>query len=70
MWYGLVSFFWPDNQRLESWVLRPLFGFSSYVWLAARFSNFVCVGIGVDLPLLELDIYSCYGLLDRLTDIS
>ena len=69
-WYGLVSFFWLDGQRLQSWVLRLLFGFLSFVWLAARLSNFVSVGIAVELALLELDIYSCRGLLDHLLDIS
>ena len=69
-WYGLVSFFWLDGQRLQSWVLRLLFGFLSFVWLAARLSNFVSVGIAVELALLELDIYSWRGLLDHLLDIS
>jgi len=66
----LVSFFWLDGQRLQSWVLRLLFGFLSFVWLAARLSNFVSVGIAVELALLELDIYSWRGLLDHLLDIS
>ena len=69
-WYGLVSFFWLDGQRLQSWVLRLLFGFLSFVWLAAHLSNFVSVGIAVELALLELDIYSWRGLLDHLLDIS
>ena len=69
-WYGLVSFFWLGGQRLQSWVLRLLFGFLSFVWLAARLSNFVSVGIAVELALLELDIYSWRGLLDHLLDIS
>ena len=72
-WYGWVSFFWLDDQRLQSWVLRLLFGFLSFVWLAARSSNFVFVGIAVELALLELDMTTCYswrGLLGHLLDIS
>ena len=69
-WCGLVSFFWLDDQRLQSRVLRLLFGFLSFELLAAHLSNFVSVGIAVELALLELDIYSCRGLLDHLLDIS